>query len=102
MDGAVAAVVTVRLICLEWRPTALVALTVNVKTPAAVGVPLMVPVDDPMLSPAGNPPPVTASMPRVVPAAIMLEEPRVTPPGSTPLVTAHVIGVVPEAIRVCE
>ena len=50
------------------------ALTVSVKTPAAVGVPLRIP----------------------------LEEPRLNPAGSVPLVTAHVIGAVPPAIRVCE
>jgi hypothetical protein len=45
-----------------------------VETPAAIGLPLMMPP----------------------------EEPRLSPAGSVPLVTAHVIGVVPAAIRVCE
>ena len=74
MEGGVGAAFTVRLSCLASLPTALVAPTVSVETPAAVGVPLMVPV----------------------------EEPRVSPAGSVPLVTAHVIGVVPPANRVCE
>ena len=74
MDGGVAAAITVRLSCLESLPTALVALTANVETPAAVGVPLRMPV----------------------------EEPRLSPAGSVPLVTAHVIGVVPAATNVCE
>ena len=74
MEGGVGAAFTVRLNCLELEPAALVAPTMNVKTPAAVGVPRMVPV----------------------------EEPRVSPAGSVPLVTAHVIGVVPEATKVRE
>jgi len=74
IEGGVAVAFTVRLNCLELLPPALVALTVNVKTPAAVGVPLKMPVADPRLS----------------------------PPGSVPLVTAHVIGVVPVATNACE
>ena len=65
---------TVRLSCFESLPPALVALTPNVETPATVGVPLMMPVEDPRLSPAGSVPPVTA----------------------------HVIGVVPVATNACE
>ena len=74
MEGGVAAAVTVRLNCLELLPDALVALTVNVETPAAVGVPLMVPVEEPRLSPAGSVPPVTAHVIGVVPAATRLRE----------------------------
>ena len=65
---------TVRLSCLELAPNALLALTVIVTTPDAVGVPPIVPVDACKLSPAGN----------------------------VPLVTAHVIGVLPLAVRVTE
>ena len=74
MDGGVGAAFTFRLSCYELLPAALVARTVNVATPAAVGVPLRTPVEDPRLSPAG----------------------------SVPLVTAHVIGVVPAATNACE
>ena len=74
VSETVTAAFTVRPSCLELLPTVLVALTVSVETPAAVGVPLTMPV----------------------------EEPRVSPAGSAPPVTAHVIGVVPLAIRVCE
>ena len=69
MEGAV---FTVRLNWVELEPPALAAVMVNVKTPAAVGVPLMIPVEDPKESPAG----------------------------SVPLVTLHVIGAVPVAARV--
>jgi hypothetical protein len=64
---------TVRLNGPELEPPALAALAVKVKTPAAVGVPLTIPVEDPKESPAG----------------------------SVPLVTLHVIGAVPVAARVC-
>ena len=74
MDGGIGGVFTVRLSCLELEPPAFVALIVGVKTPAAVGVPLMMPVEDPNVSPAG----------------------------SVPLVRAHVIGLVPVAANVCE
>jgi hypothetical protein len=74
MEGGVAGPFTVRLNGLESLPPALVALTVSVETPGAVGVPLMLPV----------------------------EEPRVSPAGRVPLVTAHAIGVVPAATKVCE
>jgi hypothetical protein len=74
MDGGVAGAFTVRLNCLELEPPALVAVTVGAKTPVVVGVPLMVPV----------------------------EEPSVKPEGSAPPVTVHVIGVVPVAVSVCE
>ena len=66
-------VFTVRLSVLELEPPALVALTVKVKMPAAVGAPLMMPVEDAKENPAG----------------------------SAPLVTLHVIGAVPVAARVC-
>ena len=66
-------VFTVRLSDLELEPPELVALTVKVKMPAAVGVPLMMPVEDAKEIPAG----------------------------SVPLVTLHVIGAVPVAARVC-
>src|SRR5450759_108800 len=66
-------VFTVRLSDLGLAPPALVALMVKVKMPAAVGVPLMMPVADAKESPAG----------------------------SAPLVTLHVIGAVPVAARVC-
>ena len=65
-------VFTVRVSDLELEPPALVALTVKVKMPAAVGVPLMMPLEDAKESPAG----------------------------SAPLVTLHVIGAVPVAARV--
>ena len=63
-----------RLSCLELEPPALVAVRVGVKTPSAVGMPLIVPV----------------------------EEPRVNPEGRAPLVTVQVIGVAPVAVSVCE
>ena len=69
MEGAV---FTVRLNCVELEPPGLAALMVNVDTPAAVGVPLIIPVEDPKESQAG----------------------------SVPLVTLHVIGAVPVAARV--
>ena len=69
MEGGV---FTVRLNCVELEPPALVAVIVNVNTPAAVGVPMMIPVEDPKESPAG----------------------------SVPLATVHVIGAVPVAARV--
>jgi hypothetical protein len=65
-------VFTVRVSDLELEPPALVALTVKVKMPAAVGVPLMMPLEDAKENPAG----------------------------SAPLVTLHVIGAVPVAARV--
>lgn len=46
MEGGVGAL-TVKLNCWELLPSALVALTVGVKTPAALGVPLIVPVEEP-------------------------------------------------------
>ena len=55
-------------------PTAFVAVTVNVEAPVADGVPLMVPVEEPKLRPAGN----------------------------VPLVMVHVIGLVPDAIKLVE
>ncbi len=73
MDGGVGGVVTVRLNFSEAEPPALLAATVKAKLPAAVGVPLMMPLDDPKESPAG----------------------------SAPLVTLHVIGAGPTAARVC-
>jgi hypothetical protein len=65
---------TVKANCAEFEPHGLVALTVNVKTPVVVGVPLMMPVEDTKLSPAGR----------------------------VPLVKAQVIGVVPVAVSDCE
>ena len=65
---------TVRLSNSELLPAELVAVTVNVDTATAVGVPLRTPV----------------------------EEPRATPAGSVPLVTAQVIGVVPLAANFSE
>ena len=65
---------TVRLNCWELEPPALVALAVKVETPMAVGLPLMMPV----------------------------EEPKESPAGSVPLVTVQVIGEVPVAVSVCE
>jgi hypothetical protein len=63
---------TVRLKLFELLPTALVAATVNVATPLALGIPLRTPVD-----------------------AF-----KVSPFGSDPLVTDQAIGVVPEALKV--
>ena len=57
---------------MEAEPLALTAVTVKVKLPVAVGVPLMMPVEDAKESPAGN----------------------------APLVMLHVIGAVPVAARV--
>ena len=65
--------VTVKLNCSELEPPALAAVTVNAKTPAALGVPLMIPVEDPKDSPAG----------------------------SVPLVTFQIIGAGPTAASVC-
>jgi hypothetical protein len=73
MEGGVGGALTVRLNGLELEPPALVAVMVKVKMPGAVGVPLMMPVEDPKESPAGT----------------------------APLVTLHVIGAVPVAARVC-
>jgi hypothetical protein len=66
---------TVRLSCAEFEPPALVAVTVNVKTPAAVGVPPRTPAEEPRVSPAGS---------------------------VEPLAMVKVMGVVPVAVRVCE
>ena len=55
-------------------PTAFVAVTVNVETPGAEAVPLMTPV----------------------------EEPKLRPAGSVPLVMVHVIGLVPDAAKLVE
>ena len=69
IDGGV---FTVRVSCSELLPNALVAVTVKMATPNAVGVPLITPEEVFKVSPAGNAPPETA----------------------------HVIGVLPEAARV--
>ena len=74
IEGAVAGAFTGRLISAEWLPAVFVAVTMNVETPAVVGVPLIAPV----------------------------EEPRASPAGSVPLVTFHMIGAVPVAAKVCE
>ena len=60
---------TVRLSCLDPLPKALVAVTVKVATPAAVGVPLTRPVEAFNVSPAGKAPPVTAHVMGVLPEA---------------------------------
>jgi hypothetical protein len=73
MEGGVGGAFTVRLNGLELEPPAFFALTVKVKTPATVGIPLMRPVEDPKVSPAGR----------------------------APLVTLHVMGAVPMAATVC-
>jgi len=73
-EGGAGGALTVRLTCLELLPPALVARTMKVETLSAVGVPLMMPV----------------------------EEPKLSPEGSAPVVTLHVSGVVPVAARVCE
>ena len=72
--GGVTTKVTVILNCFELVPAALAAWTVNVEVPAAAGVPLITPV----------------------------EEPRESPGGSAPLVTLQAIGLEPVAVRVCE
>ena len=74
MEGGVAGAFTVRLNPLELLPAELVAVTVKLETPAAVGVPLRTPVDEPRLNPAG----------------------------SVPLATVQVMGAVPLAARVWE
>ena len=74
VNVSVAGVLTVRVSSLELLPTELLAVTVNVETPAAVGVPPSTPV----------------------------EAPRVRPAGSVPLVTAQEMGAVPVAAMVCE
>ena len=66
MEGGV---FTVKLSCLELAPPALAALAVKVKTPAAVGVPLTMPVEDAKESPAGSAPPVTLHVMGAVPVA---------------------------------
>ena len=71
-EGGAGGALTVRLTCLELLPPALVARTMKVETLSAVGVPLMMPV----------------------------EEPKLSPEGSAPVVTLHVSGVVPVAARV--
>ena len=70
--GAIVGAFTVRLSALELLPAEFVAVAVNVETPTAVGVPLIAPVEETKLRPAGN----------------------------DPLVTLHVIGVVPVAANV--
>jgi hypothetical protein len=52
----------------------LVALTVGVKTPTALGVPLMVPVEVPRVNPEGSAPPVTVQVIGVVPVAASVSE----------------------------
>ena len=74
MAGATAGAFTVTLRDLELLPAEFVAVTVNVETPTAVGVPLIAP----------------------------LEELKPRPAGSEPLLTLHVIGAVPEAANVSE
>jgi len=74
MTGGVAVAVTVMLTGLEVLPAVFVAATVNAETLAVVGVPLMMPVEEFKLSPAG----------------------------SVPLVRPHVMGAVPVAASVCE
>ncbi len=74
VSEAATGALTVRLNCTEFDPPALVAVIVGVKLPVAVGVPLIMPVEDP----------------------------RVRPAGSAPLVKVQVIGVVPVAVSVCE
>lgn len=66
IDGAL---FTVRVNGTELAPNALVAETVKVKAPSAVGVPLMTPVEALNVSPAGNAPPVTAQVTGVLPEA---------------------------------
>jgi hypothetical protein len=66
-------VFTMTLSDLELKPPGLTAVTVKAEVPAAAGVPLMTPVEDPKDKPAG----------------------------SAPLVTLHVIGAVPVAARAC-
>ena len=56
IEGGVGGVVTVRLNCSELEPPELEAVTVKVKVPATVGVPLMRPVDGPKVSPVGRAP----------------------------------------------
>ena len=73
MEGGVGGALTIRLNWVELEPAALVAVMVKVKTPVAVGIPLIMPVEDPKESPAG----------------------------SAPLVTLHVMGAVPVAARLC-
>jgi hypothetical protein len=73
MTGAARGTAAVRLNCSELEPAELEAVTTKVNTPAVVGVPLRIPVEDPNDS----------------------------PPGSAPPVTLHVIGPVPRATRVC-
>ena len=59
MRGGVAGAFTVRRICLEPGPPLPVALTVNVETPAAKGVSLIMPEEDPGFNLAGNLPRLT-------------------------------------------
>ncbi len=73
MVGIVGGVFTITLSDLELTPPAFTAVTVKTEVPAAAGVPLMMPVEDPKDKPAG----------------------------SAPLVTLHVIGAVPVAARAC-
>ena len=73
IEGGVGGVVTVRLNDAELEPPELEAVTVKLKAPATVGVPLIRPVDDARVSPAGR----------------------------APLVTLHVMGPGPVADRDC-
>jgi hypothetical protein len=75
MEGGIIGAFTVRLSCAELEPPAFVAVTANVKTPAALGVPPRTPVEEPSVSPAGS---------------------------VEPLATVKVMGVVPVAVRVFE
>jgi hypothetical protein len=67
-------VLTVKLIAFEFDPAAFAAHSVNMETPAAVGVPLMMPVEDPSASPAGSLPLVTLHVRGLVPVAVTVWE----------------------------
>jgi hypothetical protein len=69
MAGGVGGAFTVSVNCSEFEPPALAAVTVNVKTPAAEGFPLIRPLEDAKKSPGGRAPPVTLQMIGAVPIA---------------------------------
>jgi hypothetical protein len=87
INGATTTAATVTVYVFETVPALLVAVTVNVAGPAAVGVPDTIPVTASSTSPAGNAPEVTANVAAVPDAATgeLYAAPTV-PSGSEPVV----------------
>jgi hypothetical protein len=72
VSTTVTGALTDKLNCLEFEPAAFVAVTVGVNTPVAVGIPLMIPVDEASDNPAGKAPPVTLQVIGAVPVATIV------------------------------